>query len=75
MKLYPNPAKDKINVESPNMKRIAVFNLLGVQLGRIMDVNGDYTEVVMDEFPQGNYIMRVEYNDGRVGYFQFVVVR
>jgi hypothetical protein len=74
MKLYPNPAKDKINVESPNMKRIAVFNLLGVQLGS-MDVNGDHAVVGTDEFPQGNYIMRVEYIDGRVGYFQFVVVR
>ena len=74
MKLYPNPAKDKINVESPNMKRIAVFNLLGVKVGS-MDVNGDYTEVVTDELTQGTYIMKVEYNDGRVRYSQFVVVR
>jgi hypothetical protein len=74
MKLYPNPAKDKINVESPNMMRIAVFNLLGVQVGS-MNVNGDYAVVGTDELSQGTYIMKVEYNDGRVGYSQFVVVR
>ena len=74
MKLYPNPAKDKINVESPSMKRIAVFNLLGVLVGS-MNVNGDYAVVGTDELSQGTYIMKVEYNDGRVGYSQFVVVR
>ena len=74
LRIYPNPAKDKLNIESPNMKRVSVFNLLGVQMGS-MDVNGDCAVVGMDEFPQGIYILKVEYDNGRVGYSQFVVVR
>lgn len=72
LKVYPNPAQDKITIESPKMKHIAVYNLSGVQI-ESKDVN-DVTAVVNTaELPQGTYILKVEYIDGTVGYTRFVV--
>lgn len=72
LKIYPNPANDKINVESPNMKKVSIFNLMGVQIEN-KEVNDDYTIVNTAQYPQGTYILKVENNDGRIGYSRFVV--
>lgn len=74
LKVYPNPANDKINIECPNMKRISVFNLYGVQI-EIMDVNDDHAVFSTGDLPQGTYILKVEHDDGIIGYSRFVVVK
>lgn len=74
LNVYPNPAQDKINIESPNMKNVAVFNLLGVLIEN-KKVNDDYAVISTNEFSQGTYILKVEYLDGSVGYSRFVVAK
>ena len=74
LKIYPNPANDKINIECPNMKRFSIFNVLGIPIIS-KDVNNDYAVVSTDEFPQGTYILKVENNERRIGYSRFVVVK
>lgn len=74
LKIYPNPANDKINIESPNMKKVSIFNLIGVQIEN-KEVNDDYTIVNTNGFPQGTYILKVENNDGRIGYSRFVIAK
>ena len=74
LKIYPNPANDKIHIESPNMKKISIFNLMGVQIEN-KEVNDDYTFVNTNEYSQGTYILKVEKNDGRIGYSRFVIVK
>ena len=74
LNVYPNPAKDKVAVDCPNMKRLCIFNLFGVQIDSA-DVDGDHTVVNTSKFPQGTYILKMENNDGRIGYTRFVVVK
>ena len=71
LKVYPNPAKESLIVEGENMKRIAVFNLLGVQMAS-QEVNDSHTSLNIDSLTKGTYILKVEYADGTVGYMRFV---
>ena len=71
LKVYPNPAKESLIVEGENMKRIAVFNLLGVQMAS-QEVNDNHTTLNIDGLTKGTYILKVEYADGTVGYMRFV---
>lgn len=72
LKVYPNPANDKVYIESSNMKRIAVFDILGIQLVN-EEANDEHTMISLDRFSQGTFILRVEYCDGSIGYSRFVV--
>jgi hypothetical protein len=74
LKVYPNPANDIINVESPNMKQVLVFNLFGIQI-ESKDVNDDHTIISTCNLSQGTYILKVENNNGDIGYSRFVVVK
>ena len=74
LKTYPNPAHDKINIECPNMKQVSVFNLYGVQIER-KNVNDDHAVLSTDNLPQGTYILKVENNDGRIGYTRFILMK
>lgn len=74
LKVYPNPAYDKIYVESPDIKRITIFNLFGVQMDS-KEVNDDSIVISTSNFSQGTYILKVEDNEGRIGYSRFVVAK
>ncbi len=72
LKVYPNPAKESLVVEGEDMKRVAVFNLLGVQMAS-QEVNDSHTTINTNGFIIGTYILKVEYTDGKIGYSRFVV--
>lgn len=74
LKVYPNPANDKINIQCQNMKQVSIFNLFGVQIER-KDVNDDHAVLSTDNLPQGTYILKVENNDGRIGYTRFILMK
>lgn len=74
LKIYPNPANDVLNIEGNDIKRIAVFDLLGVQLAD-KEINDDQAILPTSNFAQGTYILKVEFEDGSVGYSRFVVAR
>lgn len=74
LKVYPNPANDIINVESPNMKQVLVFNLFGIQI-ESKDVNDDHTIISTYNLSQGTYILKVKNKNGDIGYSRFVIVK
>ena len=74
LKVYPNPAHDKINIQCQNMKQVSILNLLGVQI-ESKDVNDDHAVLSTDNLSQGTYILKVENNDGRIGYTRFILVK
>lgn len=74
LKVYPNPANDKINIQCQNMKQVSIFNLFGVQIER-KDVNDDHAVLSTDNLPQGTYILKVENNDRRIGYTRFILMK
>ena len=74
LKVYPNPANEMLNIEGNDIKRIAVYDLLGVQLAD-KEINDDQAILPTSDFAQGTYILKVEFEDGSVGYSRFVVAR
>ena len=66
IKVYPNPAKDVINIElnaviSGNME-VEIMNLLGQRLDRT-SVNDNRTTVNISSLPSGCYLVNC-YNEG-----------
>ena len=72
LKVFPNPANDKINIQCQNMKQVSIFNLLGVQI-ESKDVNNDHAVLSTDNLSPGTYILKVESLDGRIGYSSFIL--
>lgn len=68
-KVYPNPAKDAINIEIPNDKQllnISIFNALGELLG-IYKLNNECLTLPVDKFVDGIYYYST--NDSRQNYY------
>ena len=74
VKIYPNPANAYITIEAPMMKAVTLFDLLGTQRG-CQEVHNDTMTWHLDGLSQGTYLLKVEFEDGRVGYTRFMVVR
>lgn len=66
--LFPNPAKDKLNISYPkslNVKSIAIYNLVGKQL-KSYKVNSNNVKIDIEQIPSGIYFTRLIDNTGRV---------
>ena len=64
IKIYPNPAKDKLFIECENFKSISIkiYDILGKEvLTQISDIN---TEINLSHLPQGIYTVFV-FSDGK----------
>ncbi len=74
--LYPNPAKDKIQLdfEKEEEKKISIFNVDGKRI-RIENNVGKHWEGDVSDLPNGMYIMHVKNNDGYDEALRFLVER
>jgi len=64
IKVYPNPAKDELNVEAASiMKEIRIFNITG-QMVLDQAVNGKTLKVQTSNLPSGIYNLKVLTEDG-----------
>ena len=63
MKIFPNPAKDIINIELSDNEEITQINLLNTGGQQIKTVNGQKSISVKD-LPEGSYILRVQTSHG-----------
>ncbi|HXS36451.1 MAG TPA: T9SS type A sorting domain-containing protein [Flavipsychrobacter sp.] len=66
--LYPNPAKDQLNVvfnEDANIKNIAIYNLIG-KMQNVYRVNGNNAGLDISALPSGVYFIRFIDNQGSV---------
>ncbi|GEM_PF-4193457 len=57
--VYPNPAKDVLNVETQNINQVRVFDLTGKVIYS-QNVNANNVTIQVSEFGQGMYILQVE---------------
>jgi hypothetical protein len=67
MKIYPNPATEKITLSISNMGNLEtgilqLYSLSG-QLLQTQPISSETTEVSLSEFPKGVYILNVRIND------------
>lgn len=65
--LYPNPAKDDLNVVFSNttVRNIAVYNLIG-KIVSIYKVNGNSAKLNVSNIPSGIYFVRLLDGQGRI---------
>ncbi len=63
MMVYPNPAKDNLNITAENMRRITISNVLG-QIVYDRDVNTDNEIINMSQYEAGIYMVRIATENG-----------
>ena len=57
--LYPNPTNGMITVEAENMSEIVISNMMGQIVGRYTDINGSSTNIDMNGYKKGTYLVRI----------------
>ena len=62
MRLYPNPATDKVYIEGAKAAEVQVYNALGQLVKTVQNAN----EVSLEDLPQGVYLLRVTLEGGKV---------
>ena len=65
VKVYPNPAKDRVTIEAEGMTRVLVYNALGQCLIQ-NEVAGSQTTVDLQNISTGLYMLRVVTGEGTV---------
>ena len=63
MIVYPNPAKDILNITAENMNRITISNVLG-QVVYDRNVNSDNEIINMSQYEAGIYMVRIATENG-----------
>ena len=63
MMVYPNPAKDNLNITAENMKRITISNVLG-QVVYDRNVDSDNEIINMSQYEAGIYMVRIVTESG-----------
>lgn len=63
MMVYPNPAKDMLNITAENMRRITISNVLG-QVVYDRNVNSDNEIINMSQYEAGIYMVRIATENG-----------
>jgi len=79
LKLFPNPAKDRLNVEFSVAGQfnatVAMFNSFGQQMGSVTAKSGNgvfQTVLSLDGMPAGIYTLQVRMDDGTILQRKFV---
>jgi hypothetical protein len=59
--IYPNPSKDNFTIVCDNMTYISVYNVIG---NKIMEVNVDGNNYVVNGLESGVYFVEIKTNEG-----------
>ena len=79
IKIYPNPAKDKITVSYPDIthsrqRDVFISNTIGIMVKQVRMAQGDEeTEIDVSSFPSGVYFVAIIENGKRAAGGKFVV--
>ena len=80
IRLFPNPAKDKLFLEAPDLVRTSFSIAIHNQLGQILttkqiNTGSSIHEINLEEIPDGFYYLVLTTNDNRFKTKKFVVRR
>jgi hypothetical protein len=79
LKIYPNPAQDKISINLPVFENLAglQLNIYNIQGQMLLQQNliQNNTEIDISQLEQGIYVAKIRLEDGEVWQEKFVVVR
>ncbi len=69
--IYPNPAKNNINIESShNIERIKIFDVSG---RLIKQIKSDFTSIDLSEFTSGIYILKIIIGSNNIINYKLIV--
>ena len=57
--IFPNPAKDVVNVTGKDIKEVKLFNYLGVQIATGTNLGNDVVSINLKQFAKGVYVIQV----------------
>jgi PKD repeat protein len=63
--LYPNPCRDILIVEAPNMKQVSIYDMVG-RCVITKEAHPTHQEIDISSFMRGVYIVSVRYQNGKV---------
>ncbi len=73
-RIYPNPAGDFIFINSDySINKIEIYNSKGQLIYNKITDGKTISELNTSNLPSGTYQIKVEFEDGKIGYRQFVV--
>lgn len=64
VKVFPNPASTKVNIEGDNLVNVKLYNMLG-QLMVSKDAVSGKVSIPVNDYNNGSYILRAETSDGK----------
>lgn len=71
IKIYPNPVENQLNITSKEaVKSISVYNLTGQKI--ISNSKISNNQINVSSLPKGNYVFRVELDNGKIETFKIV---
>jgi hypothetical protein len=65
-KIYPNPSRELVNVESPEPVRVRLFNLLGMELISF-GATDTFHSMTLNGLPTGTYLLEIARADHKPG--------
>lgn len=74
LKLYPNPASSKLNIEGNNIASVDVYNTIG-QLVVSQEVSGNHVQISTSGMSEGIYFIRIHGENGNTVTKRFSVSR
>ena len=60
-KVYPNPAKETLQVEGSDILQVEMFNVVGQ---KVLSVDANFNAIKLDQLPDGLYFVRVQSKQG-----------
>lgn len=73
--VYPNPAKDRINIEGAEIKSVSICDIAGREIAEYKN-NGENTMNISAEMLEsGNYMLVIRKNDGSTATQRLVIVK
>jgi hypothetical protein len=69
VKIYPNPAQDKVTIEGLNndFTEISIFNIIGDKILTLKTL-GSNSEIDFSDFQQGVYVLHIQNSSGQLRY-------
>jgi hypothetical protein len=67
-KIYPNPSRELVYVESPEPVRVRLFNLLGMELIPF-GATDTFHSMILTDLPTGTYLLEIARTDNNPGQF------
>jgi hypothetical protein len=72
--IFPNPAKNTVNVNCPGLSKVQLFNIQGKEVMSVA-ANSENETINVSNLPEGHYLIMVTTRDNKIGTQKMTVVK